>query len=187
MSFRPELSNPGEYVAASGSLLLTEAVTLVGETVYDLGGDDDDGFDVDEGFSRGSAGVEIDHGDSFTTYAEYRYLRDFDDTVLAMGTRYELTTKYALTVEGTWNLQENRFQNSGAVLTRRFPQWTVDVAIGFDDTADIFEAGISIRPVGFSGESRRRPFTYDEDFDVIALPVVPDSGRVESGPFRVPQ
>jgi hypothetical protein len=185
LSYRPELSNPGEFVRGSGSLLLTEAVTLVAEGVYDLDGDSGDEFGTDEGFSRGSVGIELDHGDAFTTYTEYRYLRDFDDTVLAMGTRYELTTKYAIALEGTWNLDENRFQNSGAVITRRFAQWTVDVAIGFDETSDIFEAGISVRPVGFSGDTRRRPFTYDEDFDVIAAPVTPDTGRVESGPFGI--
>lgn len=177
--FRPELSKPGEFVQGSGSLLLTEAVTLVAEGVYDLEDEDDE----EAGFSKGSAGIAFDHGDSFTTYAEYRYLRDFDDTLLALGARYELTTKYAMAVEGTWNLHESRFQNSGMVFTRRFEQWTVDVGIGFDETSDIFEASISVRPLGFAGVTRRRPFTYDEDFGILSAPVVSGSGRVNSGPF----
>ena len=178
LAFRPELSNPGEFIAASSALLLTEAVTLVGEAVYDV----DDASE--NGFSRGSAGFEIDHGDSFTTYSEYRYLRDFDDTVVASGLRYELSTKYAIALEGTWNLRKNRFQNTGAILTRRFPQWVVDIGIGFDETSDIFQASVSVRPVGFGGNARRRPFTYDEDFTLIGAPIEPEGGRTTSGPFR---
>jgi len=175
ISYQPELSNPGEFANASTTVLLTEALTIVGDCVWD--------FD-EHALSRGSIGGEIDHGDGFTTYSELRYLRDFDDTIVASGVRMELTSKYSIGVEGTWNLIENHFQNTNIVVTRRFAQWTIEVSAGFDDISDIFEAGVSVRPAGFGGDSRRRPFTFDEDYDPVMYPVSPEEGRVGTGPFR---
>lgn len=155
---RPELSNFGEYTQGELSVLLTDAVTGVGEILYD--------FD-DHQIARASTGLRIDHGYGFSTFTEFRYLKGFDSTFLSTGVRYELTRKYAVTSAMTYDFDKNKFQRVGVGIVRRFPQWTLSIDLDLDNIADDVGLGVALRPVGFAGETRTRIFTYDDEGRVV--------------------
>ncbi|MEM8836192.1 MAG: LPS assembly protein LptD [Planctomycetota bacterium] len=177
---RPELSNLGEFVTAEGVLNLTDAVTVAGSIIYDVD---------QELFPRGTAGLLIDHGFGFSSFVEYRSLDAPRASLLDAGARYELTRKYAVSLFGTIDFTEDEFQGVGARLIRRFPQWTLDVGFDVDNITEDLSFSISLRPVGFSGEERRRQFlepqfgrgTGPSAGELDASRVT--RGRFNSGPF----
>lgn len=172
---RPENANLGRFGRLEGSMLLTEAVALVGGWLYDteLGST-----------ARSSAGFRIDHGYGFGSYAEYRFLDQPGANEVAMGVRYELTRKYAAEGEVVYEIDSGHAQQLNARLTRLFPQWTLSVAASYDDIADRFGIGFSLRPVGFAGERRDRVLTLEDSPEDVATgrrrALAP---RFEGGPF----
>ncbi|MCA9292474.1 MAG: hypothetical protein KDA20_01530 [Phycisphaerales bacterium] len=172
---RPENANLGRYGEVEGSMLLTEAVALVGGWLYD----------TERGTTaRSSAGFRIDHGYGYGSYAEYRFLNEPSANEVAMGMRYELTRKYAAEGEVVYEIDSGHAQQLTARLTRLFPQWTLSVAASYDDIADRFGIGFSLRPVGFAGERRDRVLTLEESPEDVATgrrrALAP---RFEGGPF----
>jgi hypothetical protein len=155
---RPENSTLGEYAVADLSVLVTDALTVVGDLVYS--------FD-ERATARATGGFALDHGYGYTSFVDVRHLGPgTNDTILRGGARYELTTKYAVEFRVVWDLDENDFRSADATIERRFQQWTAVVSVGFDDIADLTSLSMAIRPVGFGPENRRRVFTY-EDSEVI--------------------
>ena len=175
---RPELSNFGEFIQSDLSVLLTDAVTYVGEIIYS--------FD-DHEVSRASTGMRIDHGYGFSTFTEFRYLQNFDSTYLSTGVRYELTRKYAASGAITYDFDRAKFQRVQVGIIRRFAQWTLSVELDLDNVADDVGIGVVLRPVGFAGETRSRIFTYDDEGEVVrdTSPEALSPTRVNFGPFDI--
>lgn len=180
---RPERSSLGEFAIVDGVMRMTEAVALTGGLLFDTGQGE---------FARSTFGTLLDHGEGFRSFVEYRELHAIDATLLNFGAAYELTRKYAAVLDATWDLDESEFQDVNARITRRFPQWTVEVGISVDGITDRFGIGISLRPVGFGGETRDRIFTADPESVEAGLATnanAPDTmriqrGRLTTGPFE---
>lgn len=176
---RPELSYLGADFATMESVWrLTDAVALTGAGQYDF----------DESRSPYAVlGAQIDHGFGYTSFVEYRSLDKPSLAVIAAGARYELTRKYALELEASYEVVRDELQGVDALFTRRFPQWSLDVGFEFDDIRDTVGLAFSVRPVGLVGESRERTFT--EQF--MRAPGAPATtapnryrdARLNSGPF----
>ena len=173
---RPELSNLGEFVHAEIAMLATDAVTYVGEMLYDI-----DGADL----KRITTGLQIDHGYGFSTFTEFRFLDGFDSTLLSAGLRSELTRKYAMTTSVTWDFDKDRFQRFTIGVARRFQQWTLDVDVDVDNISNDVGFSVGLRPVGIANEQRSRVFTYDDAGDLV-LDASPDRlrpNKLDLGPF----
>ncbi len=169
---RPELNYNGEFLVNDVTMRLTDAVALSASSIYDL--------KEDKG-AQGSAGIMIDHGWGFSTFVEYTDLHVLDSSYLDVGARYELTRKYAVAGAVTYNLEETELQRTGAIISRRFPQWTVEVGVGYDDIRDEGILTISLRPVGVAGEDRRRVLTQGEDASGQSLaPPLPGRGLIRN-------
>jgi hypothetical protein len=172
---RPELSNMGRFVSNDAKLALTDSVGLVGTWLYDTEGGET---------SRASAGVLIDHGFGYSSYVDYRYLDEPGAEIVALGTRYELTRKYALDVFGIYDIDRDAGQSLGARIERRFPQWTLYVGVDLDDISDRTAFSVSVRPVGMGGQDRSRVFTRDEVSGAVrSAPAGPTASRMSGGPF----
>jgi len=146
---RPELSTFGEYIEGEAALKLTEATTLTTDMAYD--------FDRDS-LSRAAAGMLFDHGYGFSTYVEWRKLRPLDAEDLNFGAAYELSRLYAIEGFVVYDLVDNNFQEVGVSVTRRLPQWTIEIAVEFDDVQDDLSFGVSFRPVGLKASRSARLF-----------------------------
>lgn len=180
---RPEASALGEFIIVDGVMRTTEAIALTGGLIYDT--------DANE-MARSSFGALLDHGAGFRSFVEYRELHAIDATLLNFGAAYELTRKYAAVIDATYDLDDSEIQDLNAQITRRFPQWTVDVGISVDGITDRFGIGFSVSPVGFGGDARDRIFTADPEDVEAGMPTRGDSpygmqiqrGRLMAGPFE---
>jgi hypothetical protein len=177
---RPELSYLGtEFVDVESVWNATDAVAITGATQFD--------FDRTR-YSYVVTGLQIDHGYGYTSFIEYRELDRPDLSLIAAGARYELTRKYAVELVANYDVETDDIRSLGAEFERRFPQWTLDVGIDLDDVRDSYGVSVSIRPVGFAGESRDRVFT--EQFPRTGraspnsnAPAAVQNDRLTSGPF----
>ncbi len=172
---RPENANLGRFARIDSSLLLTDAVALVGGVLYDS----------ERGTTaRAALGFRIDHGYGYGSYAEYRFLDEPGANEVATGMRYELTRKYAAEAELVYELDSGRAQQFTIRMTRLFPQWTLSVAANIDDIADRVGIGFSLRPVGFAGQRRERVLTLeDSPADVATGRRRTLAPRFKGGPF----
>lgn len=173
---RPEHSNMGRFFTSDAVMNVTDAMALTGSFL----------FDTEEGKTvRSTGGIILDHGEGFTTYYGIRQLDPVGALLMDFGARYELTRKHAISVYGVWDPGIDKFQNVGASITRRFPQWTVSANIDVDEIADDFGVSVTLRPVGISGETRERIFTRDDaNASRILGPTKVREGRLDYGPFR---
>lgn len=172
---RPEHSNLGRYLNNDAVLFLTDSLILTNDLTYDF---------ESRSLARISAGMVIDHGFGFSSLVEYRYLDDPRATLLNLGARYELTRKYALTLEGTIDAEEGDFQSIDVRLERRFPQWTLEFGFEVDNISDEVSGGVTLRPAGFAGDERTRVFTHDPAGIGTERETGITRDRPEWGPFR---
>lgn len=173
---QPEQSNLGRYLSNEAVLLLTDSVALTSDMIYDF---------ENQTLARITAGAVIDHGYGFSTLAEYRYLDQPQSTLVDLGARYEFTRKYAAVLAGTIDADKSDFQDYSIRIERRFPQWTVAFRITVDNISDDVSIGVALRPAGFAGSSRTRPFTRDPlGMEADGGPTMPESDRLDWGPFR---
>lgn len=169
---RPERSHLGEFASNEILFAVTDALSITNSVLYDVD---------NASLARTTVGGIIDHGFGFSTLVEYRYLDSPRATLLDTAARYELTRKYAAVLSGTYDVERSEFQSAGARLERRFPQWTVDFRIDVDNVTNDVSVGVTLRPAGLAGETRRRVFTRD----LLDRPNDPGQGteRLEFGPF----
>lgn len=138
---RPELSRFGEFAAGDATLQLTDAVGLVGSVVYDT---DNSTLDV------ASAGILIDHGFGFTSFAEMRRIdaNVVDSTFINFGASYELSARYAVAGAASYDLENSTFEDFGFEIRRRSPQWTMEIGLDYNDTRDDVALSFQLRPWG---------------------------------------
>lgn len=85
IDYRPELSNPGEYFVNEIAWRTTDTMTVTASSIYDI--------DLSQQ-SMAAAGLLIQHSPQFSTVGEVRHLDPVDSTLLTLGARYTLTSKY---------------------------------------------------------------------------------------------
>ncbi len=154
VEYRPEQSNFGEFATAAAAMSLTDSVSLSSTAVYD----------VEFGkLSMLSAGALFDHGYGFSTFIEARKISALDSTYLNFGAAYELTRKYAIRGHAEYDIEESQFQFIGARLARRFPQWTLEFGIEYDDIQDDVSFSVGLDPAGLGGDARARVYTRPTD------------------------
>lgn len=138
---RPELSRFGQFAAADAQIQLTDAVGVVGSAVYDT-----ENSELD----TASAGLIIDHGFGFTTFAEVRRIDAgvLDSTFLNVGGALEISERYALAAAAVLDIEQTELQALGFEVRRRFPQWTLEIGVDYDDLRDDVSFSIGLKPWG---------------------------------------
>ncbi len=174
IEFRPEHSNLGEFLSNTVRFMLTDAIAIVSDLIYNI---------EDSTVARATAGAIIDHGFGFSTFTEVRYLDNPESTLLDFGARYELTRKYAASLTAVWDTKRTEFQGVTARVERRMPQWTVEFGLSVDNLEDTVGFSVGLRPVGFGGEDRARVLTRDLVDESTIRPFLPDRDRLDYGPF----
>lgn len=138
--YRPEYSQFGDHARAELIWLLSDTLTLAGETTYALEPDV---------FARSSVGMELRHSPVFTTYVEYRFIDASDNELLGANWTYQLTPKYALSLRPQWDFNEDDFRSLTARLTRRFPDFDFTLAVRYDKIRDETSLGASLGAAEF--------------------------------------
>ncbi len=141
---RPELSNPGDYATADAAWQVTDTFALTAATVYDL--------DLHQQ-ARTSAGFIIRHSPEYQSYVEAHHLNAHDSTVIALGTQYELTDKYALALGASYDASVGGWQGASVELRRRFQTVLVGGNIAYDNISGQTSFGFVLQPYGAGGSA----------------------------------
>lgn len=144
IDYRPELSNPGEYFVNEIAWRTTDTMTVTASSIYDI--------EVSQQ-SMAAAGLLIQHSPQFSTVGEVRHLDPVDSTLLTLGARYTLTSKYELFAGADYNLDSDGFQNTAVQIQRRFPSATFGLGIGYNDITGETSLSFVFRPLGASGSA----------------------------------
>lgn len=167
---KPELSSAGEFIDNEATMQLTDAVALSARTIFDT---------EQMGLAYQTAGVLVDHGAGFSTFASYRYIDARNTTLLDFGARYALSRKYAILGQAAYDIENGDLQSFVVRVERRFPQTSVEVAIGHDSITDDTFFAISFRPLGFGGPDKRRLLSPVAEYDRTGVRPLPgDRGPV---------
>jgi hypothetical protein len=138
--YRPEYSQFGDHIAASATWLISDSLSIVGETTYDL--DESD-------FARGSIGGELRHNPAFSTYAEYRFIDASETELLGVAWNYQVSPKYAVRLSPQWDLREDEFRRFRVRLTRTFPDFALEFEVDYDVIRDETIIGASLNRAEF--------------------------------------
>ncbi|MBC7835472.1 MAG: LPS assembly protein LptD, partial [Phycisphaerales bacterium] len=136
--FRPEYSKLGDHASADGAWQVTDAFGLTGMTIYD--------FEISQPAMTAIGGT-IQHDPDFTTFGELRYINARDITLVNFGATYQLTRKYSLGADFSYDTDEGSFQGVGGHVRRRFPDGTVVVSVRHDEIAEDTTIGVMFEPV----------------------------------------
>ncbi|MCA9297667.1 MAG: LPS assembly protein LptD, partial [Phycisphaerales bacterium] len=144
--WRPELSNPGEFLGASGLWKATNSLAFSGETVFDL--------EISQQ-ARSSVGMIVDHGPNFSSFVELRFLNAQDSTFIDVGSRYTLSRKYAIAWIASYDDKQDDLQQVAADIERMFPNAVVQVGVRYNNITDEFSFGFGFTPRGLQGRGVR--------------------------------
>ena len=138
--FWPEYSRFGDHVRADANWLISDSLSLVGETIYALGPDV---------FARGSIGAELRHSPLLITYIEYRVIAVSNSELLGVGWTYQLTPKYRLVLQPQYDFREEDFRAINVRLTRSFPDFDFTLHVRYDQIRDDTSVGATLGLVEF--------------------------------------
>jgi hypothetical protein len=138
--YRPEYSQFGDHVHAEFMWLLSDSLSLGGETTYD--------FDSDE-IARGSIGTELRHNPIFSTHVEYRFIEASDTQLLGVSWNYRLTPKYGVRLSPSWDFRADELRAVRMRLIRTFPDFALEFMVDYDQIADETTFGASLSRATF--------------------------------------
>jgi hypothetical protein len=145
----PLYSQLGNFADGRLRWQLGEGVSVIGEGVWDF----DSSF-----FTRGSAGIQLQHSPRFNTAAEFRYievpdsflalnpgaLRAARGELLAFRAQYEVGDLYDIRVAPIWNFSENDFQSIRVNVMRAFPDFDLNFYVSYDQIRGETRGGVSL-------------------------------------------
>jgi len=153
-TYRPEYSQPGNFLNADAAWQVTDVVGLTFDSIYDI--------DLHQP-SRTSAGGIIQHSPDFSSYAEARYVNALDATYVNFGCDYKLTRRYNFGFSTTYDTDLDEFQSYNFRLRRKVPEAQVGLAIGYDNIRGETSIGVIFEPAaadaglnGIGGASAQR-------------------------------
>ena len=138
--YRPEYSQFGDHVRGRLLWLVSDALAVTGEGIYDLD---------ESAVARGSIGAELRHSPLLTTYIELRYLDASDNELLGVGWTYRLTPKYRVSLSPQWDLREDEFRSLSLRVVRSFPDFDLTLQVRHDEIRDDTSFAASIGFVEF--------------------------------------
>lgn len=140
IDYRPELSNlGGTFGATNATWQVTEVFGLGAATVYDF---------QTEYLAKTAVGATLRHAPDFQTYADLRTINSQDQTLFSLGANYELTPKYSLNVNGSYNTDDGVFQILNADIQRRYPSVILGLGVSYNNITHDTSLGIVITPTG---------------------------------------
>jgi hypothetical protein len=147
IDYRPELSNlGGTFGDMDASWQVTEIFGLGAMTVYD--------FD-ERHLQKTAIGATLQHTPDFSTYADWRTINSQDQTYVILGASYQLTPKYLLDINGSYDTMRGEFQTAGINIRRRYPSVILGVSATYNNITNESTFGVNIQPVGAQGPGPR--------------------------------
>ncbi|MEO1584371.1 MAG: LPS assembly protein LptD [Planctomycetota bacterium] len=142
---RPELSRLRDFAAVSTTYQATDAVAIVGGTIYDLD---------EESHSVSTAGILIDHHPDLRSSFRFRRLNDQDSTLVSASTAYDLEDKYQMLASVTYDTDEATVQSVNTELLRDFQSAVFGASVTYNNIREATSIGVIFQPLGQGSAAR---------------------------------
>lgn len=141
LSYRPEDSLPRNNINAEYAWNISDATTFSADTNYDTD---------EQSFRRINYGITVQRDPRLAYYLGVRQIKDMNSKVLTVGTTYDLTRTYRLSVFEQYDLAYDDGTNlvSSVALTRKVERWYVSVTFTYNAIRDETSAFLSFWPEG---------------------------------------
>lgn len=146
VSYRPELSNPGNYMANSAVWQVSDTLALTGSSVYNM--------DVGQQ-ARSSVGALVDHWPGFSSSFDLRNIHADQTTYFDIASTYQLSSKYWLTGAVSFDLNNERLQTIATGIRRRYPGLFFGLSVSYNQITDDTSFGILVQPEGVRSSGAR--------------------------------
>ncbi len=140
--YRPEYSNPGNYLVVDGLWRISDVTALTGGTVFD--------FDLNQP-ATSDVGVMFQHSPRWRSYVDSHFVNALDRTIIAFGSSYQLTSKYDVGFGAAYDASANGFQGFNVDFQRKMENITFGFNIGYNDISGETSFGFTLRPYGAKG------------------------------------
>lgn len=145
--FRPEYSVlGGTFGTIDGSWQVTEVLGLGGRMIYD--------FELNQP-AQSDVGYILQHTPDFTSYLDVRFVNAEDSTIFLFGAAYELTKKYSVGVDFSYDTDLGSIQTVSGEIRRRYPNVIVGLGLGYNNITSQTSIGFVFQPVGVTRAGQR--------------------------------
>jgi hypothetical protein len=141
--YRPEYTVGGDHFYSELLWMVTDVFAVTGEVTY-----------AQEDFNRvvqWRVGATVAHTPRLTSYLNYRDIDPVDARLLSYGFLYQLTTKYRVGAQITYDFEQDDLRTLDVTIERKLPRWTLRVVASLDDIEDDQIFGVVLIPDGFGG------------------------------------
>ncbi|MDX1682461.1 MAG: hypothetical protein R3336_05030, partial [Phycisphaeraceae bacterium] len=149
---RPELSRGGDQFNSRLMWMVTDALAMTGQGIWSLERDQ---------MEQWSIGLNLRHSSRLNTWIEYRDLDVFDSRIFRTGVNYQMTPRYRLGVNWSYDFRTDDTRSLDVELQRRMPQAVLAIRAGLDDLEDEDIFSVSFTPIGVAGTRNRQ---FDDYF-----------------------
>lgn len=146
ITYRPELSNVGNFFTIDGVWQVSDALAISGSTVYDTDASQQ---------ARSSVGAVVQHYPDFSTFIELRSLNAEDSTHLDFGQAYRLSQKYRVAWVTSYETRVGEFSDTNFEVQRSFPTAELGFGISYNNITSETSFGFVFRPTAAKGRGAR--------------------------------
>lgn len=145
--FRGLFFNSEPEASLARNSLNADALWRVSDTTAVLA---DAAYNFDEGeLATTSIGLAVQRSPRLSYFTGVRYIGQINSTIASLAATYQISTKYTVSFNQSFNLSERRNQNSSVTLTRHFDRLFVSVSAYYDAVNETSGFSFSILPEGF--------------------------------------
>ncbi|MFQ5491929.1 MAG: LPS assembly protein LptD [Phycisphaerae bacterium] len=136
---RPENSISQNYLNSAFNWRINDSTALISEANVDLNDGELDIFDLS---------MVVERDPRLGYIVGYRFIRETDSNLLALGANYRLTEKHTIAFRETFDLQRGQTQEFTIGFIRKFPRWYAGLTMDLNEADDDFGVSISAWPEG---------------------------------------
>ncbi len=138
----PETSVPRDAINADMSWRLSDTTVVISDMSYNL--------DKKE-LATAAVGILVQRGDHVSYYIENRYVDLLQSNITTLHLDYELSSKYLISLNQSFDFSFGKNVNSSIAIARRFDTFIMSVAIYRDDATGENGFNFNIAPLGLRG------------------------------------
>jgi hypothetical protein len=141
LSSMPEASLPRNTLNADATWRLSDTTVVISDLQYNL--------DVNR-LATASIGLNVQREDRLRYYLGFRYIEPFDANIATIAVDYQLTPKYLISMNQSYDFGPGENVVSSFALSRKFDRFYFQVGVSVDRRNDLSTVGFNFIPEGVS-------------------------------------
>ena len=138
----PEASIPRSTVFADSTWRVTDTTALLADAAWNID---------DTQLATLGVGMAVQREPRVRYFVGVRYIGEINSTIGTVGIDYDISTRYSLALNESFNFTDGENQNANFSISRKFEQFVITVSMYLDQIEDEGGISFSISPRNFPG------------------------------------